>query len=63
MRPQKASMNDLMDGMVIRWLAQTAKESVPRGDQAAAESAFCSEVCANEYAHYFPWLETTGGTE
>jgi len=49
-----------MDAMVIRWLAEKARESVPRGDREAAESAFCSEVCVGEYAHYFPFLRTRG---
>lgn len=48
-----------MDAHVIRWLAQKARESVPRGNRALAESAFCSEVAANEYADRFPWLKPT----
>ena len=52
-------LQESMDRAVIAWLAQKARESVPRGDRAAAESAFCSEMAASrEYASYFPWLKT-----
>lgn len=46
-----------LDVMVIKHLAQTARKTVPRGDMAAAESAFLSEIAHSPYAYYFPWLE------
>lgn len=53
-----ASLQQQLDIMVIKHLVQKARESVPRGDMEAAESAFLSEVAHGPYAYYFPWLET-----
>lgn len=53
-------MQEALDRLVIGYMAAEAKHHAPRGDQEAAESAFCSEVAGGEarYRRWFPWLET-----
>jgi hypothetical protein len=52
-------VQDALARMVLGWMAERAKASVPRGDMEAATSAFLSDVAASEYSRYFPWLEPT----